>query len=164
MTIILGKGWGHAGQRDWKIRRLANKITSEFTHHDFFRYVPWTHFGSPLCIVACNNYAQLTQRAASCVISRCTHSRWSVDLFIFVKKSGINALLEIRLKKKKKKKYQHSYRDAQKQTTRCFFKIKIYITNSFIIIAIYIIIITMILVLLSFHSFFFLLILSKLIN
>lgn len=98
---------GHAGQRDcsWKIRRLANKITSEFTHHDFFGYVPWTHFGSPLCIVACNNYAQLTQRAASCVISRCTHSWWSVDFFffIFVKKSGINALLEIRLKKKKEK-------------------------------------------------------------
>lgn len=121
MTIILGKGWGHAGQRDWKIRRLANKITSEFTHHDFFRYVPWTHFGSPLCIVACNNYAQLTQRAASCVISRCTHSRWSVDLFIFVKKSGINALLEIRLKKKKKKKNINTHTETHKNKRHAVF-------------------------------------------
>ena len=149
----------HAGQRDcsWKIRRLANKITSEFTHHDFFGYVPWTHFGSPLCIVACNNYAQLTQRAASCVISRCTHSWWSVDFFFsfLLRNRELTLCWRSDLKKKKRKKYQHSHRDAQKQTTRCFFKIKIYITNSFIIIAIYIIIITMILVLLSFHSFFF---------
>lgn len=105
-----------------------------------------------------------TTGSVVCYIALYTQLMVSSFFFIFVKKSGINALLEISLRKKKKKRYQHSYRDAQKQTTRCFFKIKIYITNSFIIIAIYIIIITMILVLLSFHSFFFLLILSKLIN
>lgn len=73
----------------------------------------------------------------------------------FVKKSGIKR----RMKKiEEKKKEIQLDKCTQKQTTRCFFKIKIYITNSFIIIAIYIyiiIIITMILVLLSFHSFFF---------
>ena len=102
---------------------------------------------------------QLTQRAASSVIYIALYTQLDMVssffplsllfFFFLLRDPGVETFMDwirdkrTKIRRKKKNEQErtniHSQHvGKQKQTTRCFFKIKIYITNSFIIIAIYI--------------------------